>query len=289
MLLGLLLVAGSSGNFRSYLSERTVSVGLVTGENAYVSYICRDEPVYMNKSSGVRYTALTLRNLMDAQISFHVSGDYSGLPEGLNGSVDGSEYYLNPGESVEINATFSATYDVASGNYTVPLTIYAEWEGGSAELRDCSLRVEVENPAYVLKKGLVGKLQEYSLGNHTLVLQLNFTNNGPGGGFEIVDFVPTLFHSHGSVVGNATVKEVSASRGSVLMDLNCSTTCGNPCWCHCLPIIWHVYVDHGETVTLEITLRASFHAPGDYVLNCGAHLCGTSVVSEGVTIHVTGG
>ncbi len=278
-LLGLLLIVGSSGNFRAYTASRSAEFEVVGGSDSYIAYRCLSEPVPVNASSGVEFTAITVENLMDRPITFHVEGNYSSLPDGLSGSVNGSTYTLEPGESVTIGGSFSADDDVDDGTYEVPLTVYAEWDGGSAELKDCSMYAKVEKPTYVLRKAIVGDVYNYTVWNwYSITLQLNFTNNGPEGDFVIKDFIPyprSAFY---------IVHHPEASSGDADMHFRVGH-CG--CWGWL--IVWHVHVAHGETVTLNIPMSVIFYCPRDYVLNCGAHLCGTDVVSNKITVHVTGG
>ncbi len=279
-LLGLLLIMGSSGNFRAYTSQRSAEFTVVNGSNSYVAYRCLSEPVPVNASSGVDFTAIIVENLMDKLITVHVVGDYSNLPDGLNGSVDSSTYTLEPGESVSIGGSFSTGDEVTSGTYGVPLTVYAQWEGGSAELRDCSMYAKVEQPTYVLKKGIVGGVYEYTVGEwYTITLQLNFTNNGPDGDFVIKDVIPNPGWRAFYLVGPP-----QPSSGNADMFISAGH-CGCAGWL----IVWHVHVAHGETVTLNIPMEAVFFCSGNYILNCGAHLCGTHVVSNRITVHVAGG
>ncbi|NJE54599.1 hypothetical protein [Thermococcus sp. 21S9] len=279
-LLGLLLIVGSSGNFRAYTASRSVEFGVVGGNDSYIAYRCLSDPVPVNASSGVEFTAITVENLMDRPITFHVAGNYSGLPDGLSGDVDSSTYTLDPGESVSIGGSFSADDDVEDGTYGVPLTVYAEWDGGSAQIKDCSMYASVERPTYVLKKAIVGDVYTYSLfAWNDITLQLNFTNNGPEGDFVIKDFIPNPGWKAVYVVG---LPQPSSGNADLLLSVG-------HCGCSGWMIVWHVHVAHGETVTLNIPMGAVFFCKGDYVLNCGAHLCGADVVSNKITVHVTGG
>ncbi len=279
-LLGLLLIVGSSGNFRTYTASRSVEFGVVGGNESYIAYRCLSDPVPVSASSGVEFTAITVENLMDRPITFYVEGDYSALPEGMKASVDGSSHTLGPGESVAIGGGFSVDGDITDGTYGVPLTVYAEWDGGSAQIKDCSMYASVERPTYVLKKAIVGDIYTYSLFVwNNITLQLNFTNNGPEGDFVIKDFIPNPGWKAVYVVG---LPQPSSGNVDLLFG---SRHCGCSGWM----IVWHVHVAHGETVTLNIPMGVVFFCRGDYVLNCGAHLCGADVVSNKITIHVTGG
>jgi len=279
-LLGLLLIVGSSGNFREYTSQRDADFAVVDGNDSYIAYHCFQEPVMLNASSGVEFTAVRLENLMDRTITVRVVGDYSGLPEGINGSVDGSTYTLEPGEEVSIGGSFSAGDDVENGTYGVPLMVYAEWNGGSAELRDCSMYVTVRRPTYVLRKGIVGDVYNYTTKKvYRITLQLNFTNNGPAGDFVVKDFIP---NPGWRAIYVPLPPEPTAGNVSYIVGFSC-------CRCSGVMIVWRVHVAHGATVTLNIPMEVVFFRKGNYTLNCGAHLCGTHVVSNRVTVHVTGG
>ncbi|ACS32998.1 COG1361 family protein [Thermococcus gammatolerans] len=300
MFLGLLLVVGSSGNFREYGADRIVKMAIVDGNDSYVSYSCSGSVIYMNKSSSVQFTAMTLSNSMNKTMSVRVEGDFSSLPEGLSGSVNDSWHTLDVGESVVIEGNFSADDNAISGTYTVPLTVYAEWDGGSAELKECSITVSLNSPKYVLRKGIVGGVYNYTSGDYTIVLQLNFTNNGPSGEFIIWDKIPSHLCSRclGTchwATANVTVESTSATAGTVLRPpTNISCGCHNIFNCCAGDLIgWRVHVSHGETVTLEMTLNVSFKVPSgcvaNFTLNRGAHLCGTCLRSNKISVTVTGG
>jgi len=279
-LLGLLLIVGSSGNFRAYTASRSVEFEVVGGNDSYIAYRCPSDPILVNASSQVEFTAITVENLMDRPVTFHVEGDYSTLPRGMNASVDDSSYTLEPGESVAISGDFSVEDDVTDGTYGVPLTVYTEWDGGSARIEDCSMYAEVSRPTYVLKKAIVGDVYTYSpFVWNDITLQLNFTNNGPEGDFVIKDFIPDPGWKAIYTVG---LPQPGSGNADLLLNVG---YCGCSGW----TIVWHVHVAHGETVTLNIPMEAVFFCGGDYVLNCGAHLCGADVVSNKITVHITGG
>ncbi|WP_297074116.1 hypothetical protein [Thermococcus sp.] len=277
-LLGLLFIVGSSGNFRAYTTSRSVEFGVVSGDNSYIAYRCLSDPVPVNSSSGVEFTAVTVENLMDRPITIHVESDGSSLPPGLSAGVDGSTYTLEPGQSASIGGNFSAGNNAGEGIYEVPLTVYAEWDGGSARIGDCSMYASVERPTYVLRKAIVGRVYVYPVGEwNSITLQLNFTNNGEEGDFVIKDSIPNPSWRAFYVVG---LPRPSSGRADLMM---------NHCHCGCSgwTIVWRVHVARGETVTLNMPMEAIFFSPGSYILNCGAHLCGTDVVSNKIT--VTGG
>jgi len=273
LLLGFILIGGSSGNFRAYSTDRGAEFGVVDGNDSYIAYRCSSNPIRVNASSTMEFEAITLENLMDRPVTLHVETDGSGLPEGLNADVDGSTYTLDPGEEVSIGGSFSAG-TVEDGIYGVPLTVYAEWDGGSARIEDCSMYAEVEGPTYSLTKEVVGGNYTYPVGRNALTLRINFTNNGPEGDFVVRDVIPgradVVYHLQRPV----------PSSGWVHFGLG---HCG--CWF----IVWRVHVAQGETVTLEIPIEVLFSRPGDYVLNLGARLCGTDTVSNKITVHVIGG
>ncbi|WP_457741980.1 COG1470 family protein [Thermococcus sp.] len=278
-LTGLMLVLGSSGNFRTYTSTRTFEFSVVNGNDSYVGYMC-SPLVTLNASSGVEFRAVTVMNLMDKPISFYVTLNGSSLPKGLLAGVDNSVYTLEPGESMTVAGGFSADSYVPNGTYEVPLMIHAYWDGGSALIKDCSVFVKIVRPTYVLTKAIVGGRYTYRTGeNYTVVMQLNFTNNGPEGNFIITDYIPMAGKN---VVTHPS--EPEPSKGVVDPQLP-------GCSCHCagMKITWRVHVEHGETVTLEIPVQVFFSKKGHYTLNCGAHLCGTNVRSNRIVVKVVGG
>ncbi|WP_297534598.1 hypothetical protein [Thermococcus sp.] len=293
-LIGLTLVLGSSGNFRAYTSTRTVDFSVVSGNNSYVGYMC-SSPVMLNASSGVDFRALTVMNLMDKPISFYVTLNDSSLPEGLHAEVDGSVHTLEPGQSMDVAGGFSADSDVPNGTYEVPLTIHAYWDGGSALIKDCSMFVRITRPTYILTKAIVGGRYTYRAGEtYTIVMQLNFTNNGPAGDFVIFDSIP---YGNNTATHHINVSSIVLRPLSGYVDVNVNDSCGCYHYCHCCGCChhgpktafkWHVHVRHGETVSLDIVMTATFHRHGEYILNCGAHLCGTDVSSNKIVVKVVG-
>jgi hypothetical protein len=234
-LLGVLLIVGSSGNFRAYTAERPTTVGIVSGENSYVAYRCLGSQVNLEAGEGVEFIAVTVQNLMDREINVHIEADFSELPEGISGEVDGSIRGLEPGESADFEARIESDEYDEGGTYEIPLTIYAEWDGGSARIEACSILVHISSREFILTKRLISGNESFPVNTpQEWVMELSFRNNGEDGEFLIFDFVnPALF----------SIDEVEVSDGRLYTWTHHSTTG---------VILWAVNVTRGETVTMRI-------------------------------------
>ncbi|NJE62016.1 hypothetical protein [Thermococcus sp. 21S7] len=278
LLMGAMLIVGSSGNFRAYTANRSAVVGIVSGENSYVAYHCLDSPVSINAGEGVDFIAITVQNLMDRPISVHVEADFSNLPSGVTGDIDGSEKTIDPGESAGFGASIESDEYAEGGLYEVPITIYADWDGGSAVIEACSLVVQISAQELIITKTLISGNRSFPVNTpQEWVMEIKFRNNGEDDEFLISDFVDPVFFKIDSI-------EISKGR---LYDWTHYEVTG--------VVLWGVNVTHGETVTMRIHVSNvmwcfpcfgyiySTNMPGEYTLNCGAcvmkmpsreHCCG---------------
>ena len=255
ILIGVFLIVGSSGNFRTYTASRGATVGIVSGENSYVGFTCPPETVDVEAGSDVEFTLVSVRNLMNVTIVVHVEANFSGLPEGANGTLDEPNAILQPGEEVHFQARVDVDNFTDGGLYEIPVRIQATWNGGSAKIEACSAVLNVTAKPLVIEKRLVFGNVTFPVNTHqSWVMEVRFKNNGDPGDFTVVDFVnPMLFNVDGVTVSK-----------------------GTPVWGLGL-IIWDVHLENGEIATMRIAVEnlnwchhSSTPCPCNYSLNTGA-------------------
>lgn len=276
-LLGLVLIVGSSGNFRAYTAKRNAEFDIVSGNDSYIGCRCLQWPISVNAGSSVEFTALTVENRMDRPITFHVEGDYSALPEGISGSVDGSVYTLEPGDSAPIMGTFSADGYVGDGAYEVPLTVYADWDGGSAKIETCSMNVTSIGGPTIKKELLSGDTEVPLYTYQQWVFRITVTNHGAARNLTIKDVVG----------GEFEIDSISPSAGNYTVNQHGAST----------HILWDVELSAGGSAYLDVTVhtkinpagKQEFTSCGTYSLNDGAEILGYGIVSNGILIRAVWG
>ena len=276
-LLGLVLIVGSSGNFRAYTAGRSAEFDVVSGNDSYVGYQCLQWPISVNAGSSVEFTALTVENQMDRPITFHVEGDYSALPEGISGSVDGSIYTLEPGDSAPITGTFSVEDDVEDGTYGVPLTVYADWDGGSATIETCYMNMTSRRGPTIEKVLLSGNTEVPLYTYQQWAFRITITNRGAARNLTIKDVVGGEFEidSISPSTGSYTVSQHGASN-HILWDVELSAN-------------GSAYLDVAIHTKLNPAGRQEFTSCGTYSLNDGAEILGYGIVSNGITVRAVCG
>lgn len=228
---------------------------MVSGENSYVGFTCPTEPVEVETGSEAKFTLISVRNFMDVPIVVHIEADFSSLPKGVNGTVNEPNAILQPEEETYFQASVEVGNFTDGGLYEIPVTIYATWDGGSAEIDACSGVLKVSADPLVIEKHLAFGNWTFPVNTHQRwVMEVRFKNNGDAEDFTVIDFVnPLLFE----------VMDVTVSKGT-------------PTWGAGL-ITWDVHLERGETATMTITVEnlywwhhCSTSCAGNYVLNKGA-------------------
>jgi len=265
LLIGVLLIAGSSGNFRAYTTTRTATLGVVNGENSYVAFSC-SPAVEVMAGTNVSFTLVGVKNLMDVPITIHVEADFSGLPDGATGDVAEPNAGLQPGQSVNFTASVAVDRFSDGGLYEIPVTIYATWDGGSAKIEACSVVLNVTTEEFVIEKRLISDNGVFPVNTYQVwVMEVRVKNNGDAGDFVVIDCMNSvLFH----------LRFVHVSAGTSYQSFE--------------RIRWYVHLEHGESAVLRMTVsnrlfcgRYSTRWIKDYVLNPGAcvflreHECGS--------------
>lgn len=129
LLLSILLVFGSSGNFRSFDGEREVMYQVADRSNSYIAFSCTVEDD-SSGCSGDSEVAITITNNLNEVAEVYIYSD-SNLIEFSNPTA------LYPGETSTIEGTLAEHH----GNFTANLQIVAIWDGGSAVINACTLSI----------------------------------------------------------------------------------------------------------------------------------------------------
>jgi uncharacterized membrane protein len=255
LIIGALLIVGSSGNFRAYTASRSTTVGIVSGEDSYVAFSC-PPAVEVKAGNSVDFTVAHVENLMDVPIVVHIEADFSGLPDGASGAVDAPNAGIQPNDATNFTAHVNVSKFADGGTYEIPVTIYATWDGGSAKIEACSAVLKITTDPIVIEKKLVSGNSTFPVNTHqTWVFEVRVKNNGDDGNFTVLDIVnPGLFEVTGT---SASAGEATVHHGS---------------------ITWEVHLNRGETATLLVSVENiclchhhySTFIPGDYLLNPGA-------------------
>lgn len=272
-ILGALLIIGSSGNFKTYTSERAAWVNVVSGEDSYIAYRCIENPLIIDAGSNVEFVAVTVENKMNVPISVHITADFSNLPLGAVGSVEDTVKTLDPGEIAQFRGNIESAPFASGGPYEVPVTVYAEWDGGDAKIEACSINVMFSGGPTIEKELICGNTEVPTHTYQEWRFRIKVTNPGIARNLTIKDVVRGEFgiDSIAPSTGNYTVIQHGASHH----------------------IIWDVELDADETAYMDVTIhtklnpagKQEFTSCGEYSLNDGAEIVGYDIVSNSITVH----
>ncbi|WP_211255082.1 hypothetical protein [Palaeococcus ferrophilus] len=269
---------GSSGNFRGYSAERPIRVDVVSHDDEYLSFTCREgyaATVEVPPDSSTAFSALNITNMLlsGGNVWIWLSPDYSGLPPGLDvwvESEDGTEVAVPFG--TEYSFSGLVTVDpVPQGEYYIPVTLYARWDGGDAVVETCPIRVIVKDPP--LRKVLLsGNTTVLSHTYQEWTFQIVLTNPGEEDDFVVKDTIP----------GEFDVLDVTPSKGTHTL-----TPHG---YSH--ELLWSVHLEAGETAHVNVTIATRINGGGNqeftdcgiYPLNDGARVVGTDIVSNSLEV-----
>ena len=280
--LGLLLVVGSSGNFRSYGSVRNVSVMVVPHDQEYVGFRCSDgyaAVVTIGRNSTLDFDALTVMNYLpgDHDISLTLEPDRSSLPAGLGVEVEtenGVSAVLSPGEERTLTGRITSR-NVAPGVYVIPMALYAEWDGGSASLSPCPLKVVVTGEPTIEKTLVFGNATVGRGARGPWTFRITVTNpTSEPLELTVTDFIPADFR--------VVPCGIRASSGFYFL---------TPSGCGCrrgVRLIWYVRVPSGGSEHIDVTVRARHCglSCGTHTLNSGARIVEYGIESNGLRVRV---
>lgn len=300
LVLGVLLVIGSSGNFRGYSSTREVAVSVVSHDREYLGFTCDESmTVTLRANSYLDFDAITVTNNLpeDKAVSITLYPDYSGLPLGLwvvLESDDGNPVTLDPGEGYTFQGHVIAG-NVAPGEYLIPVSIHATWDGGGASISTCPIKVVVVGDPTIKKTLLSGNTSGIPLKTfQKWTFRIEVTNpTGEDLNLTIADTIPAEF--------NVSLAETSASAGTYeFWPANvggCGHCGGGHGGHHGTPATkmeWNVTVPAGGSEGIDVTIftrvnngnQQEFTSCGCYPLNEGAVIKGYGIVSNGLWVSV---
>ncbi|ASJ01216.1 hypothetical protein A3K92_06835 [Thermococcus gorgonarius] len=294
LVLGTLLVVGSSGNFRSYSSTREVAVTVVPHDKEYLGFTCDGgyaAVVTLRANSYLYFDALNVTNnlLEDEPVSITLYPDYSGLPGGLDVSIetdDGNPVTLVSGEEHTFQGYVIAG-NVAPGEYVVPVSMGAVWDGGGASISTCPIKIVVVGDPTINKTLLSGNTSDIPMKTfQRWTFRIEVTN--PAGedlDLTIADTIPAEF--------NVSLAETSASSGSY--SFSPANGGGHGYSMPATKMEWNVTVPAGGSEHIDVMIftrvnngnQQEFTSCGDYPLNNGAEIKGYGIVSNGLNVSVS--
>ncbi len=303
LVLGALLVVGSSGNFRGYNSTREVAFTVVPHDREYVGFVCEEgyaAVITVDPNSGQDFNALTVMNYLpeDKDVDIALYPDYSGLPGGLSVSIetdDGTPVTLAPGEEYTFLGHVSSG-DVEPGEYIIPMDMYATWDGGGASISTCPIKLIVTGRPRIEKILLSGNTSDIPMKTfQKWTFQIVVTNpTGEALDLTITDTIPAEF--------NVSLPETAASAGSYMFwpanDGGCGHCGGHHEGHHGTPpatkMEWNVTVPAGGSEHLNVTIftrvnggcQQEFTSCGPHPLNNGAEIKGYGIVSNQLWVSV---
>jgi len=280
--LGLLLVVGSSGNFHGYTSVRNVSVSIVPHDQEYVGFRCSDgysAVVTIGRNSTLDFDALTVMNYLpgDHDIFLILEPDYSSLPAGLGVEVEtenGLPAVLSPGEERTLAGRITAG-NVTPGVYVIPMALYAGWDGGSASLSPCPLKVVVAGDPTIEKTLVFGNATVGRGARGPWTFRITVTNpTSEPLELTVTDTIPMDFRIVPGGIG--------ASSGFYFI---------TPSGCGCrrgVRLVWYVRVPAGGSEHIDVTVRAGHCglSCGTHALNSGARIEEYGIESNGLEVRV---
>ncbi|NJF26161.1 hypothetical protein E3E29_11075 [Thermococcus sp. Bubb.Bath] len=303
LVLGALLIVGSSGNFRKYESTRGIMVSIVPHDQEYMGFGCEDgyaATVVVDRFSAGYFSAINVTNNLptDSEVQVALYPDYSGLPVQLGVLIEsdtGLPVTLSPGESHEFMGYYMAGC-VAPGEYVIPMTMYATWEGGGASISTCPVRLIVRGIPTIKKVLLSGNTTGIPLKTYQeWVFQIVVTNpTNEDLNLTITDTIPAEFNVSllGTGASAGTYRFWPANAGG------CHHGCGgghgtSPA----TKMEWNVTVPAGGSEHMNVTIftrvngggQQEFTSCGPHPLNDGAEIKGYGIVSNGLWVSVACG
>ncbi len=251
----LVLVLGSSGNFREYYGARGVAVSIAENNSSYISFECPEVTLYL--SSGDSTGVIRVSNNLgeDAELYFSTPDDILTFS---------NPTFLYAGEEKLVEAEFWGGH----GEYTIPIDIEAFWANGSARIPACS--VKVVDPAVKIKKILLSGNTTVPLFTREVWKFRILVESSAGDSYTILDTIPAEFE----------VLSITASNGSYTTNYRG----------HATKIEWEVYVDGTEFMDVTVATKCNpagkqeFTSQGSYDLNDGAEIKGLGIVSNPIIV-----
>ncbi|WP_456450773.1 hypothetical protein, partial [Palaeococcus sp. (in: euryarchaeotes)] len=266
-----LILIGSSGTFVYFEAGREVKVAVVPHDKEYLAFTCYEgyaATVVVDKNSSKSFGALTVKNYLNElkSVWIHLYPDYSDLPGDMEvwiESEDGIEREIASGDSYTFLGIVGVGEDVPEGEYVVPITFYARWNGGDAVVETCPLRIIVVGGPTIEKILLEGNTTVPVHTYEEWKVRILVTNDGLARNLTIEDTIPNEF--------DVDLGRTSASAGTyefVAMGNGNGAT----------KLTWNVSLEAGESAYLDMLIytkknpagKQEFTSCGRYPLNDGA-------------------
>ena len=280
-----LILIGSSGTFVYFEAGREVKVAVVPHDKEYLAFTCYEgyaATVVVDKNSSKSFGALTVKNYLNElkEVWIRLDPDYSDLPGDMEvwiESEDGIEREIASGDSYTFLGIVGVGEDVPEGEYVVPITFYARWNGGDAVVETCPLRIIVVGGPTIEKILLEGNTTVPVHTYEEWKVRILVTNDGLARNLTIEDTIPNEF--------DVDLGRTSASAGTyefVAMGNGNGAT----------KLTWNVSLEAGESAYLDMLIytkknpagKQEFTSCGRYPLNDGATIKGYDITSNSITV-----
>ena len=256
----LVLVLGSSGNFREYYGARGVAVSIADNNSSYISFECPEVTLYLK--SGDSTGVISIKNNLgeDVELYLYTPNDILTFS---------NPTFLYAGEEKLIEAKFRGD----QGEYTIPIDIEAFWANGSAKIPACSVKV-VDYTVKIRKILLSGNTTVPLFTREVWKFRI-IVESSAGDNYTILDTIPAEFE----------VLSIAASGGSYTTH---HPGAGRSC---VTKIVWDVYVEGTEFLDVTIATKHNpagkqeFTSSGSYNLNDGAEIKRLGIVSNPIIVN----
>lgn len=277
--IALMILVGSSGTFVEFGASREVRINVVPHEKEYLGFDCEDGysgEVTISTNGEATFDALTVRNYLNngKDVTIYLEPDYSDLPSGVSMFIeteDGVPLILPNEEEYTFEGNVSAE-NAETGTYTVPVYMYASWEGGDATISVCPVKLTILGRPTVEKELLSGSLRVPTHTYEEWTFRITVSSPDVSRNLTIKDVIP----------GEFDIKSIAVSSGSYSTVTHGSST----------HIQWNVSVDADSTEHMDVTIytktnpngEQEFTSCGTYYLNEGAEIVGYNVRSNNITV-----
>ncbi len=265
IVISLVLILGSSGNFREYYGERGAFLRISDNSTSYIAFECPAGVITVK--SGETFAVMNVTNNLNEGADFYFTSA-DDLIEFSN------PIYLESGETATVYGVFKG----GAGNFTVPVTITALWANGSALIEGCS--VEISDPVMKLEKILISGNKSVQTGVREFwTFRILLESYGIYDEITVKDTIPAEFE----------IISINASNGNYSLYHPGNGMMG------ATKLVWVVdgggveYIDVTVATKLNPAGKQEFTSSGIYYLNEGAEIKGCSVKSNEIQIEVHGG
>lgn len=282
LLMSSLILIGSSGTFVSFEAGREVKVAVVPHDKEYLAFKCYEGyagTVIVDKNSNQSFDALTVKNYLNElkDVWIRLDPDYSGLPVDMDVWIDDIEREIPSGDEYTFLGEVTVG-DVPEGEYIVPITFYARWNGGDAVVETCPLRIIVVGGPTIEKILLEGNTTVPAHTYEEWKVRILVTNDGLARNLTVKDTIPNEF--------DVDQGRTSASTGTYEFVTGNGAT----------KLTWNVSLEAGESAYLDMLIytkknpagNQEFTSCGEYPLNDGATIKGLDIRSNSIVVEATG-